>query len=136
MYQGDALKAHPEVYGILHALTKGRLIVNLLALKASLALWQRRYAARVRLRSKARQDLLEARELDTHPRKALVERKVLREQQAKTAKETARAAHASCLRSMTLGPLIANYYALDPNFPRAVLKQYRSTIPKSCPKAP
>ena len=62
--------------------------------------------------------------------------RVLAQQQAKTAKETARTAHASCLRSMTLGPLIANYYALDPNFPRAVLKQYRSTIPKSCPKAP
>jgi len=59
--------------------------VNLPALKASLALWRRRYAARVRLRSKARQDLQEARELDTHPRKALVERKVLRETQAEEA---------------------------------------------------
>lgn len=52
------------------------------ALKASLALWKRRYAARVKLRAQARQDLLEAREHDTHPRQQLVERKTLRETQA------------------------------------------------------
>lgn len=52
------------------------------ALKASLALWKRRYAARVKLRSVARQDLLEARNADVHPREALVDRTILREKQA------------------------------------------------------
>jgi hypothetical protein len=57
------------------------------ALKASLALWKRRYAARVKLRTKARQDILEARDADTHPRQALVDRKILREQQAEEARK-------------------------------------------------
>jgi hypothetical protein len=55
------------------------------ALKASLKLWQRRYDARVKLRSVARQDLLEARTSDVHPRQDLIERKVLREKQAEEA---------------------------------------------------
>ncbi len=55
------------------------------ALKASLALWQRRYAARLKLRSKARQALLEARTGDVHPRQHLVERQVLRDRQAEEA---------------------------------------------------
>lgn len=56
------------------------------ALKASLALWRRRYAARVKLRAHARQALLEARDAGTHPRQALVDLKVLREQQADEAR--------------------------------------------------
>lgn len=55
--------------------------MTLTALRASLALWQRRLKARKRLAAKARQDLLEARALDTHPRQQLVDRKILREQQ-------------------------------------------------------
>ena len=55
------------------------------ALKASLALWKRRYEARVKLRSRARQDLLEARAADEHPRQQLVDRKILREKQAEEA---------------------------------------------------
>lgn len=57
------------------------------ALKASLALWRRRYNARVKLRTRARQDLLEAREMDVHPRQALVDRVILREQQAEDARK-------------------------------------------------
>lgn len=60
--------------------------MTLVALKASLALWKRRYAARLKLRAIARQDLLEAREMDTHPRRQLVDRKILREQQAQEAR--------------------------------------------------
>lgn len=56
--------------------------MNTAFLKASLALWKRRYAARIKLRAQARQDLLEARDLDTHPRQQLVDRKILREVQA------------------------------------------------------
>jgi len=59
--------------------------MKLAALKASLALWKRRYDARVKLRALARQDLLEAREGDVHPRQQLVDRKVLREMQAEEA---------------------------------------------------
>lgn len=55
------------------------------ALKVSLAFWKRRYAARVKLRSRARQDLLEARSADEHPRQVLVNRKILREKQAEDA---------------------------------------------------
>lgn len=60
------------------------------ALKASLALWRRRYTARVKLRSVARQDLLEAREMDLHPRQPLIDRKILRETQAEDAKKMVR----------------------------------------------
>jgi hypothetical protein len=55
------------------------------ALKASLALWKRRYAARLKLRAKARQELLEARKADMHPRQHLVDRKILRERQTSEA---------------------------------------------------
>lgn len=55
-------------------------------LKASLALWRRRYTARLKLRSKARQDLLEARKADVHPREHLIDRKVQRERQAEQAR--------------------------------------------------
>lgn len=61
--------------------------MKLTALKASLALWRRRYEARLKLRARARQDLLEAREADTHPRQQLVDRKILREQQAEEARK-------------------------------------------------
>lgn len=57
------------------------------ALKASLALWQRRYQKRLKLRSKARQDYLEARAADTHPRQHLKDRQLLREQQAEQARQ-------------------------------------------------
>jgi len=62
--------------------------------------------------------------------------RVLAQQQALLAKDAAKAARASCLRSMTIGPSIADYYARDPHFPDALLEQYKATIPKSCPKAP
>ena len=65
-----------------------RSIVKLAALKASLALWKRRYAARLKLRTQARQDLLEAREMDEHPRRQLIVRTVLREKQAEEALRT------------------------------------------------
>jgi hypothetical protein len=57
----------------------------LAALKTSLALWRRRYNARLKLRAVARQDLLEARDADLHPRRALVDRQILREQQTEEA---------------------------------------------------
>lgn len=50
-------------------------------LEASLALWRRRLARRKALSARARQDLLEARAADVHPRQQLVDRKVLRESQ-------------------------------------------------------
>lgn len=50
-------------------------------LRVSLALWKRRYAKRVKLSARARQDLLEARAADLHPRQAFVDRKILREKQ-------------------------------------------------------
>jgi hypothetical protein len=57
----------------------------LAALKTSLALWRRRYNARLKLRAVARQDVLEARDADLHPRRALVDRQILREQQTQEA---------------------------------------------------
>jgi hypothetical protein len=60
----------------------------LAALKTSLALWRRRYNARLKLRAVARQDLLEARDADLHPRRALVDRQILREQQTQEALQT------------------------------------------------
>jgi hypothetical protein len=57
----------------------------LAALKTSLALWRRRYNARLKLRAVARQDVLEARDADVHPRRALVDRQILREQQTQEA---------------------------------------------------
>lgn len=44
------------------------------------------------------------------------------------------AAKVACQRSATLGPQLADYYARDPAFPNDVLKLYRKTIPKVCPK--
>lgn len=60
--------------------------------------------------------------------------RVLAQSQAKTAAATAAAARATCRRSRILGPQLADYYALDPKFPRPVLAEYRRTIPKTCPK--
>jgi hypothetical protein len=55
--------------------------LSLAALKASLALWQRRVTARTKLYVKARQELDEARAKDTHPRQALVDRLEMRAKQ-------------------------------------------------------
>lgn len=44
------------------------------------------------------------------------------------------AAKVQCERSMQLGPSLADYYASDPFFPREVLRVYRQTLPKTCPK--
>lgn len=50
-------------------------------LNKSLTLWKRRYTARLKLLSAARQDLLEARTSGVHPRQALVDRVTQREEQ-------------------------------------------------------
>lgn len=59
--------------------------MSLLQLKASLALWKRRVTARKHLLAVAKQDLLEAREDDVHPRQQLVDRVELRTKQLKEA---------------------------------------------------
>lgn len=62
--------------------------MSLLQLKVSLALWKRRVDARKKLLAEAKQDLLEARAKDVHPRQALVDRVALREKQLKEAVDT------------------------------------------------
>lgn len=59
--------------------------MSLLQLKASLVLWKRREVSRQKLLATAKQDLLEARTEDTHPRQALIDRVATREKQLKEA---------------------------------------------------
>jgi murein DD-endopeptidase MepM/ murein hydrolase activator NlpD len=58
--------------------------LTLAALKASLARWERIYARRVKRRTKARQDLLDA---GSRPPAVLLKTKILREQQAEEARK-------------------------------------------------
>jgi N-acetyl-anhydromuramyl-L-alanine amidase AmpD len=59
----------------------------LIALRVSLALWKRRYRARLKLRHAARQELLEATAASTSERQRLTDRKILREQQTDQARK-------------------------------------------------
>lgn len=61
--------------------------MTLAALKASLALWKRRLVARNKLLAEAKQDLLEARTADVHPRQQFVDKVTLRESQVKEAEK-------------------------------------------------
>lgn len=59
--------------------------MTLVALKASLALWQRRLVARQKLLATAKQELFEARHANVHPRQELVDKVALRESQVEEA---------------------------------------------------
>ena len=59
--------------------------MTLAALKASLSLWKRRLGSRKKLLANAKQDYLEARTADVHPRQHLKDKVALREQQVEEA---------------------------------------------------
>jgi N-acetyl-anhydromuramyl-L-alanine amidase AmpD len=61
--------------------------MTLAALKASLAIWKRRLSARKKLLAAAKQDLLEVRAADVHPRQHFIDKVALRETQVKEAED-------------------------------------------------
>ena len=60
--------------------------------------------------------------------------RVIAEQQAHSAKETAAAAKLSCERTREYGPGLADDYERRGVFTHEQIQRYRKTIPSSCPK--